>query len=242
MDKQLILQDCSVHLSGQLILDSISFSLDGPGLYCIIGANGAGKTTLLRQICGLQEHGRGSISFAGQDLNQLNGRRRAELISYVPQIADDDIPLRVREALEVAALANPSGSADPAAVMQQLELESLAERQLSQLSGGELKRAMIAQALVQDTAIMLLDEPTAHLDPPTRLQIMELLRRIAAGQGKTVIASLHYPDLAAQYATQVLLLRDGKLLGSGDPQGLTTPAMLEELYGSPGYLQEEVLT
>lgn len=240
MADHLVLRDCSASLGRQRILHGISLTLPCPGLCCIIGSNGAGKTTLLRLICGLLQYGRGEISFAGLDLTKLKGAARSAVLSYVPQIADDAIPLRVREALEISRQANPSGTIDVAQVERQMGLQQFSERPLSALSGGELKRAMIAQALAQDTRIMLLDEPTAHLDPPARLEIMALLRHIALEQGRLVIATLHYPDLAAQFATQIVLLRGGQLLGIGDPLEMTTSDKLAELYGSAMGLPHEV--
>ena len=241
MADQLVLTDCSASLGRKRILHSISLALPCPGLCCVIGSNGAGKTTLLRLICGLLSKGSGSIRFGSTELLRLSGSQRAGLISYVPQIADEGIPLNVNEALAVARRANPAGSVDINSVQRIMKLEQFAQRPLSELSGGELKRAMIAQALAQDTRIMLLDEPTAHLDPPARLEIMQLLRDIALQQGRLVIASLHYPDLAAQFATQVVLLRDGRLLDSGDPREMTTPARLAQLYGSDVSLPLELV-
>jgi iron complex transport system ATP-binding protein len=232
LTEHLVLNDCSVSLGRQRILHNISLSLASPGLYCIIGSNGAGKTTLLRMICGLLQHAGGQMHFGLQDMGRLRGSARAALVSYVPQIADDAIPLRVHEALEISRRANPDSTCDVSQLEQLMGLEQFSQRPLSELSGGELKRAMIAQALAQDTRIMLLDEPSAHLDPPARLEIMALLRHIALEQGRLVIASLHYPELAAQFATQVVLLRDGRVLASGDPTAMTTDKWLSELYGA----------
>ncbi len=242
MADQLVLRDCGILLDDRPILDSINLSLDSPGLHCLIGANGAGKTTLLRLICGLLEGPRGSVRFSDIELTGLSGRDRAALISYVPQIADDGIPLRVDEAVEVARLANPAGTMQAGTALEMLELQQLAHRKLNRLSGGELKRAMIAQALVQDTRVMLLDEPTAHLDPPARTHVMQLLRDIAHRQGKLVLTSLHYPDLAAQFADSVILLKDGRLLDHGDPGQMTTDLMLTELYGPGPAIFTEVLS
>lgn len=230
MAEQLILSDCSLRLGGRQILKSINLQFRSPALHCLIGSNGAGKTSLLRLICGLQEHGSGSVIFGSSDLLRLNGRDRAMLISYVPQIANLDMPLRVGESLEVARMANPAAESDIANILVELGLNELRDRSLASLSGGELKRVMIAQALVQDTAVILLDEPTAHLDPPARQQVMQLMKHIAGKDGRLVIASLHYPELAARYADEVVLLRSGQVIGYGDPAEMTTDEKLSELY------------
>ncbi|MEZ5338317.1 MAG: ABC transporter ATP-binding protein [bacterium] len=230
MPEHLILHNCSARLERRSILSDVSLELASPGLHCLIGSNGAGKTTLLRLICGLLEQVSGEVSFRKSDLLRIRAVQRASLLSYVPQIADAGVALSVYEALEVARMANPASQVDPASVLRRLNLTELAARPLSRLSGGELKRAMLAQALVQDTPLMLLDEPTAHLDPPARKEVMQLLQEIARQDGKLVLCSLHYPDLAAQYAASVILLREGRIMASGDPLEMTTAEMLAELY------------
>ncbi|MCB1221912.1 MAG: ABC transporter ATP-binding protein [Planctomycetales bacterium] len=230
MPDQLVLRDCSASLDGQPIIQPLSLELPSPGLHCLIGSNGAGKTTLLRLLCGLLDRTSGSVEFGGRDLLRMNGRDRAKYLGYVPQIADAGIPLNVRDSLEVARLSNSRSRADIDSLLARLNLSALADRPLSRLSGGELKRAMIAQALAQDTQLLLLDEPTAHLDPPARREVMQLMRDIARQDGRLVLCSLHYPELAAEFANSVVLLRDGALLGHGDPQEMTTDAMLAELY------------
>ncbi|MCB1187177.1 ABC transporter ATP-binding protein [bacterium] len=230
MPDQLVLRDCSASLDGQPIIHPLSLDLPSPGLHCLIGSNGAGKTTLLRLLCGLLDRASGSVEFGGRDLLRMNGRDRAQYLGYVPQIADAGIPLNVRDSLEVARLSNPRSRADIDTLLARLNLAALADRPLSRLSGGELKRAMIAQALAQDTQLLLLDEPTAHLDPPARSEVMQLMQDIARQDGRLVLCSLHYPELAAEFADSVVLLREGRLMGHGDPQEMTTEAMLAELY------------
>lgn len=232
MPETLLLRDCSARLAGHEVLSSISLDLPGPGLHCLIGANGAGKTTLLRLVCGLLEHGSGSVRLGKRDLLAMSGRERAGLVSYVPQIADSSVPLSVSESLEVARGANPAAGRSVDEVLGTMNLQRFAERQLSQLSGGELKRAMIAQALAQDTQVMLLDEPTAHLDPPARLEVMQLLRRIAHEDGRLLLTSLHYPDLAREFADSVVLLRDGRITGNGEPAEMTSEGRLAGLYAA----------
>ena len=207
-------------------------------LSCILGPNGAGKTTLLRAISGYLPLASGSVHVGDQDLAHLTPRQRAQLIATVPQANLEQAPLTVRDVLELARyphrLGRNSNGVHAAAVERALTdcgLTELAQRRCTMLSGGELRRVLIAQGLAQETPVLLLDEPTAFLDPPARVQLLRLLQTQARQRKLTVVAVLHDPSLARHFADYVVLLRDGVSQSQGLAQDVLSEEALAELYG-----------
>jgi iron complex transport system ATP-binding protein len=210
-------------------------------LSAILGPNGAGKTTLLRAICGALPLRGGTLLLDGADLARLKPRERAKRIALAPQLAAETIPLTVREAVAIARYPHErgwsgrNGTEHPAvlAAIQALGLERYADTQCAMLSGGEWRRALIAQGLAQAADVLLLDEPTAFLDPPARISIMAQLRELAHANGLIVVVVLHDPELAARFADDAVLLRDGAVLRAGAVVDVVTEAGLAELYANP---------
>ncbi len=212
-----------------------------PGeLSCILGPNGAGKTTLLRAIAGFLPLAGGTVQAGETDLARLTPRQRAQLIATVPQANLEQAPLTVRDVLELARyphrLGRSGNGSHAVAVERALAdcgLDELANRRCTALSGGELRRVLIAQGLAQETPVLLLDEPTAFLDPPARVQLLRLMRDQASRRDLTVVAVLHDPALARRFASFAVLLRDGVSLAQGAARDVLTDATLAELYDCP---------
>jgi len=222
----------------QQVVRGVSARFKAGQFSCILGANAAGKTTLLRALAGYLPLAAGSIQLGAIDLTRLNPRERAQIIAAVPQVAQDILPLTVRQAVSMARYPHLTtrlrlNGVDSAAVDRALTamgLNALAQQSCGRLSGGEWRRVLIAQGMAQETPVLLLDEPTAFLDPPAQRQILAHVRRLAAERGLIVLAVLHDVNLARDYAGQALLLRDGELLASGSPASVLTPELLAQLY------------
>lgn len=223
------------------ILRGASCRFSAGRLSAILGPNGAGKTTLLRVICGALPLRGGSLLLDGADLAQLKPRQRARRIALAPQLAAETIPLTVREAVAIARYPHEhgwtgrNGATHPAvlAALQALGLERYADTPCAALSGGEWRRALIAQGLAQGADVLLLDEPTAFLDPPARISIMSRLSELAHANGLIVVVVLHDPELALRFADDAVLLREGVVLSAGPVVDVVTDAGLAELYSGP---------
>lgn len=208
-------------------------------LSCILGPNGAGKSTLLRALCGYLQLRSGKLFFDTLDLDQLPLRQRAQLVAYVPQLAPGGLPFTVREAVTLARYPHLVSAPKPApgtdsAVAQALhwmELEPLAERSCDMLSGGEWRRVLIAQGIAQEAKVLLLDEPTAFLDPPARHSTLQLLARLAHSMQLAVIVVLHDPLLAREFCDWTMLLSDGRVAACGPPEQTLNRPALSALYG-----------
>jgi len=241
MTNRLSLNRVSCGYARGLQLQDISAELAAGSVCAILGSNGAGKTTLLRAIAGLLPVTEGQIVIGSQDLAGLRPLERARQIAYVPQAAAMPSGLTVSEAMSIAAY--PQGSAawlpDTAVLskartlLEQFGIRQFASRQAHTLSGGELRRFMLAQGLMQlgdSGGVLLLDEPTAFLDPPARRFIAQLASRIGREQQRIVLMVLHEPELALALSTHLLLLRAGRALAFGTTADLASSPLLRTLY------------
>lgn len=191
-------------------------SLPRGTLTVLLGTNGAGKSTLLRTLAGLQSPLAGDIFWEGNSLASLTPEERAKRLSIVLTVRPETGNLTVREVVALGRLPHRQGlwgsrnaAADAEAVERAMRLTTTSawsERPVSRLSDGERQRVFIAKALAQETPLILLDEPTAFLDYPSRVQFFNLLKRLTNEMGKTVLLSSHDVELAATHADRILLL------------------------------------
>jgi len=220
------------------LFDGLSLAIGAGEFVGLLGPNGAGKTTLLRLLAGLVHPRQGEIRLAGRPLAAYRPRERARLLACVPQ---ENALLFEFSVLEVVLMGRAphlgalslEGQADletARAALDEVGLDILADRPLSALSSGERQRALIARALAQRPRVLLLDEPTAFLDLKHRLQIYEILRRLSAQAGLTVVAVSHDLNLAARYGTRIVVLDRGRVAADGDPATLVNPDLLREVY------------
>jgi len=205
----------------------------------LIGPNGAGKSTLLRVLAGLLRPLSGRVTLVGDDVHALDRRAAARRIAVVPQVFDTLFPFTVRE---VAALGRTPhhgmfglfGTDDAAAVdrsLRALGASDLAGRRIDRISGGERQRAVLAMALAQEPEVLLLDEPTAHLDPTHQLATMRLVMGLARERGLAVLAILHDPNLAA-LADRVAVLVGGRIVRDGAPEDSLSPDLVSDVFGA----------
>ncbi|RLG85711.1 MAG: hypothetical protein DRO15_07160 [Thermoprotei archaeon] len=233
----LIVDDIEVLLDSYKVLDGISMSVKGGELLAIIGPNGAGKTTLLRTIASILKPHRGVVLIDNRNIHLLKPREISELIAYVPTEAGMVTEIRVSELLLISRLLRVNRYWETSTdinvidkVLKLLNIENLKSRKLSELSSGERQRVFIARALVQEPRILLLDEPTSHLDLHYSAEIMELIRNIAHS-GLIVIFTTHDVNTASIYADKIIVLKDGKVRAMGEPHRILSEDLIEDVYG-----------
>jgi iron complex transport system ATP-binding protein len=233
------LRGVELSVGGRPLLARIDASVAPGEFVAVLGRNGAGKTTLLRAIAGLHRTASGTILIDGKRSDSLHALERAQRIAFV---TGDEVfleALRVRDVVAIGRFAHHrwwqwhAAAQDDNAIARALKavrLQDLAERLFSTLSAGERQRVWIALGLAQETPILLLDEPTSHLDVAVAHEILSLLRGLAR-IGKSVVCALHDVNEAAEYADRVALLGDGRLLAISPPQALWDGRLLKETYG-----------
>jgi iron complex transport system ATP-binding protein len=220
------------------VLREISFSVQRGKLTVLLGRNGSGKSTLVKLAAGLLPFRQGVIQVEGKNIGALSSAERARTIGYLPQFHTPVFPFTVEDVVltgRAAFVWSTPGKRDGEQVHAGLEavhLHHLRDRPYNALSGGERQLVLMARILAQDPAVILLDEPTSHLDLANQVTLLDLLRQLA-GRGKTILAVLHDPNLAFQFADEMLFLKEGRLharLSAGDR---VNSELLTEVYGCP---------
>jgi iron complex transport system ATP-binding protein len=205
----------------------------------VVGPNGAGKTTLLRLLTGLLAPAAGEIRYRGRPFAGLSRRQRARHIAYVPQVRPASVPLTVFEVVllgrypHLSPLQLAPRAADFAAVETALSVVGIAdlrERPLDELSGGERQAVYIAAALAQEAEMLVLDEPTTHLDARHQRDVAALLLKLKAETGLTVVAATHDLNLASLLGDRLLALSGGRALAVGSPAEILRPELLADLF------------
>jgi iron complex transport system ATP-binding protein len=222
------------------VVENVTTSIWPGEMVGLLGPNGAGKSTLLRLASGVLHPDRGSISIAGDNVRRLARRDIARRLAVVPQDFSLPFAYTVRQIVEMGRLpySGPWGSlghADRAAVESALDrthLQDFASRVYTELSGGERQRVLIALALAQQSALLLLDEPTAHLDIKHQVEALELLRALNRERGLTVLAALHDLNLAARYFDRLILFRH-TVVADGSPALVLDADLLSRVYETP---------
>ncbi|MDX2265800.1 MAG: ABC transporter ATP-binding protein [Hyphomicrobiales bacterium] len=232
----LTVQGVSVSLGPRRALADVSFAAPVGQLLALVGPNGAGKTTLLRAIAALIRFD-GAIAWEGRSLASLPARERARQLAYLPQghVAHWPITARQTVAIGRAPHASSLGRLHPEddaaidAALAQTRAAEFADRRVTELSGGERARVMLARALAVGAPVLLADEPTASLDPAHQLSVMALLREVARG-GRLVIAVVHDLTLAARFADAALVLDAGRVAAYGPVAEALKPAVVRGVF------------
>ena len=232
----------NVTLAGRVVLKNVSFSLASGHLVALVGPNGAGKTTLLRALSGLLSS-EGSIHIGGEALADLSLRERSKRFAYLPQGHVVHWPLPARDIVALGRY--PHGATDPARLsprdteavlraMQAVDVMEFSERRVTELSGGERSRVVLARVLAVEAPVILADEPTASLDPRHQIDVMKNLRA-TADKGVLVIVVTHDLGLAARFADHVLVLQDGRLVSQGAPSDALSEAVMADVFRISAY-------
>ena len=223
----------------------VSFAVPHGSFCAVIGPNGSGKSTLMRLLLGAEKPLSGGALFEGEPAAEWDRTEMARRIGVVTQAEDLVFPLTVRELVTMGRYPHLGSyraerDEDRAAVARALtycNLDDLAERPMNTLSGGERQRARIARALAQEPRTLVLDEPTAALDIAHEMTIFELLRRLTNDAGVTVLLVTHNINLAARYASMLVLLEHGRVAAHGNAAQVITRARIESTYQWPVSVQ-----
>ncbi len=223
----------------QPVLRGIDLELRPGQLCCVLGPNGSGKTTLLRCLLGQHAADAGEVRLDGRSVRELSAKERALALAYVPQLPSSAFSFTVRELVAMGRFAHQgalglASNQDAQHVQHALERTGtlrFADRTLGELSGGEAQSVMIARALAQQPRVMLLDEPTSHLDLRNQLLVYGLVRDLTRERGMAALVVGHDVNLAARHADTLILLQNGTIVGDGEPARVLQPDLLRATYG-----------
>jgi iron complex transport system ATP-binding protein len=235
---RLALQDVSVGLGGRDVVANVSVEVGEGELVVVVGPNGAGKTTLLRAIAGLVPVRTGSVRVMGQDPSDAKRRVIARDLAYLPQQYDLAFPFSVEEIVLLGrysrqrglGLASEEDLAAARDAMKATDVTHLAARRFDELSGGEARRVIIAQALCQGAKCLLLDEPTSGLDPAHARAVFEMLKQQCHG-GTTAVVVTHDLDLGLRFGATMWLIASGRLAARGAPTDVLAQVATREAFG-----------
>ena len=218
------------------ILEDVTFEV-APGAFCaLLGPNGSGKSTLVKAIAVVHRAKSGTVTVEGRETSSLGRRELARVVGYVPQVGDAPFDLTVREAVMlgrtphfgIAPRAEDRAKVEDA--IARMGLGDLAERSMSELSGGQAQRALIARSLAQDTRVLLLDEPTSALDLRYQIETLQLVRQITREEGISALIAIHDLNHAARYCDQIVVLHGGRLVADGSPADALQAPVLRAVY------------
>jgi iron complex transport system ATP-binding protein len=237
----LTVDQLSCSLGGRLILEQVSFTLHPNEVVVLLGRNGAGKSTLLHALTGFIPLKSGTVQVGGRDMAPLSLTERAAYFSLLTQKRSASFPfdaidfVLMGRARHIQRFERPTSHDYALAekALHQAGAEHLALQNVNTLSGGEYQRVLLARTLLQDAAILLLDEPTTHLDFSTQHHFVSLIRDLAKRLNKGLLVVLHDPNLAFKLADRVILLELGRVVGVASPDELLTSERMSALFGSP---------
>ena len=239
--RMLKIENLSVSYGARRVLRAVSLDLQAGEVLALIGPNGAGKSTLVRAASGVIPVQAGRVGVNGDDLLVLSAMRRARYLAVVPQATSlppaftawETVLLGRTPYLNFLGQVSTKDEEIARQALQKVDAFDLAERRVGELSGGEQQRVLLARALAQSTPILLLDEPTVHLDLQHQVALMEIVRSLAHNDNLAVLIALHDLNLAARYADRVALLVAGEIIAAGTPRQVLTPEIISKAYHLP---------
>jgi iron complex transport system ATP-binding protein len=229
----------TVAYRGRPVLRDIDLHIGRGERVALVGPNGAGKSTLLRAIAGLVDPAVGSVSLGGQSVSSLGRLAIARRLAVVPQVAALPFSTTVEEVVALGRLPHehpirgmrPSDRSAVAAAIEQVGVGHLMGRDARELSLGERQLVLLAMAVAQDAPVLVLDEPTVHLDLKHQVEVMELLVDLNERLGTTVLAVLHDLGLAAHFFPRLIVLAGGRVVGDGTPGDVLAPDRIRDVFG-----------
>ena len=240
MKSNILLESIRFEYGNNCVINNVDLEIKDTDIVSLVGPNGAGKTTLLKLMSGLLKPSHGKISVMDQDISNISPRSRALIVSTVPQNPRLPQNMKLSEFVMLGRNAHLSltqweNYEDVQIVNNALEVTdtlNLKNRQLGNISGGELQRGMLALALAQDSPVMLLDEPTSNLDLSHQSNMMNLVSNSHDNRkGPTVIGILDL-TLAARYSNRMILVSEGNIFADGTPEEVLTPPNIQQAYGA----------
>jgi iron complex transport system ATP-binding protein len=235
------IQSLTVSYPDHKVLNDVSITINSGEILAIVGPNGVGKSTLIRAVSGINLAHSGRVLVDGLDVIHLSSQQRARLMAVVPQARELPGAFSVYQTVLLGrtpylSWLGKAGMRDHAVVtlsLAQTALAGMAERRIGELSGGEQQRVLLARALAQDTPILLLDEPTTHLDLQHQSSLLNLVRLQTQEKNLCVLMVLHDLNLAGLYADRVALLANGGVYAIGNPSEVLTAQNLSNVYHVP---------
>lgn len=238
--KQLRAENLTIRYAGDPVLSGFSLHVQPGEFVGVVGPNGSGKSTLLRAISRVMKPEVGRVLLGADDLYRLSPRSVAQVMAVVGQETHVGFDFTVAEMVGMGRIPHQRPfHSDPAAdeqatqrAMAATDVSRFAGVPVTAISGGERQRVMLARGLAQEPAVLLLDEPTAHLDIGHQVALLDLVAGLNVQQGLTVVAVLHDLNLAAQYCQRLVLLDQGQIVAEGAPAEVLTTAHIEQVYGT----------
>lgn len=223
-----------------LVLRDLTLTIRPGEIAGVLGPNGSGKSTLLRLAGGLLRCQRGEVRLNGSNLKDMSRKSIARHLAIVPQQFHISFAFTVEEIVTLGRIPFLRPFAEEVdsdwrlvnEAMELVGISHLRARRFNELSGGERQKAVLAMALAQEPKLLLLDEPTAHLDITHQVEILELVRRLNLERGLTVLAAIHDLNLASLYFNRLILLKEGRLLADGAPAEVLTEPIINEVFSA----------
>ena len=235
---ELTSKDLTFSYANRLILDRISMQMKAGEVVVLLGANGAGKTTLLQALCRQLRPASGCVAVAESDIALFTRRALAQNIAFMPQHENRQSELTVHDVVSLGRTPHcgwwmPLSKHDREVIEDSLKATGLMEyqqRRITQLSGGEWRRMILARAIAQDAPILLLDEPTAGLDLKYQFDVLDRVRRMAKERNLVVVITLHDLNHAAMFGDRLALLADRSLIAIGTAREVLTPSLIRQAF------------
>lgn len=240
-DLKLTIRELSTSYGNRQILHRISATILPGELVALIGPNGAGKSTIIKAISGIIPIDSGTVFIDGQNLLKMNEQSRAKLVAVIPQARNLPPAFTTREIVlmgrtpYVGWLGKVSHQDEQIAdlAMQRTNVDVLADRRMNELSGGEQQRVLVARAIAQNPRLLLLDEPTTHLDIQYQISLLDIIAGLAHHDHLAILMAIHDLNMAAHYADKVILLVNGDIIAIGKPSEVMSPETLSTAYHVP---------
>ncbi len=231
------IDDLSFNYGAVCILAEIEASVMRGQILSVVGPNGTGKTTLIKSIARIVRPSGGTIRIDGTDTSRMTHKELARRVAYVPQHAPDTFPMTVFDTVLMGR--RPHVSWRPSdqdlylivEIIREMNLEAVAMRTMDQLSGGQVQKVLLARAMVQEPDYLLLDEPTSSLDLYHQLEVLEIIAALIKNKKMGAVIAMHDLDLAARFSDTVIMIKDGKVFGTGTPAELISPENIRAVYG-----------
>ena len=238
-------KNISFDYDGEVIFSDISFSIERGDVLCILGPNGTGKTTLIKCLNGLNEINSGEILINGEDIKGLSFRQISKHVGYIPQSHVPSFPFKVFDVVLMGRAPYLNLTDSPKEedrkialdALKTLGIEGLKDKEYTNLSGGERQLVFLARVLCQKPDILILDEPTSHLDFGNQIKLLEIIDNLARS-GLSIIMSSHFPDHAFLSSTKVAIMKNKKFIDFGTPDDVVTEENLKKAYSIDVKLME----
>ncbi|MDP8217024.1 MAG: ABC transporter ATP-binding protein [Candidatus Kaelpia imicola] len=245
MDSILELKNVSSGYKDKIVIKDINFKVKRGEFIGLIGPNGAGKTTLFKTLMGILRPDRGEILYGEMAIIDIPLKERARRIAFLPQIFETRFSYTVEEFIAMGRFPHQDGLSTYSKedlervkdVIGRFSLTDIRDRRIDELSGGELQRVLFAQSIAQDPELLLLDEPTTHLDIGHQLEIMNSLSDLNQ-EGLTVIAILHDLNISAEFCDRLILMDKGRVARDGEPSFVMDYNIIEEVYNARVVIRE----